>query len=149
MLTLQVARTDADIEACYPVMSQLRPHVASSREFLLRVRRQMEQGYRLLAGIPGGSDGGAVVAVAGFRLSETLAWGKIVYVDDLVTDSDERSKGYGEQLLQWLMQHARENDCAELHLDSGVQRFDAHRFYLSQRMKISSHHFSIDLRRRD
>ncbi|MGZ5001726.1 MAG: GNAT family N-acetyltransferase, partial [Chthoniobacterales bacterium] len=30
-------------------------------------------------------------------------------------------------------------------LDSGVQRFDAHRFYLMKRMKISSHHFSLEL----
>jgi GNAT superfamily N-acetyltransferase len=146
VLGLKVARSDKDIEACYPVMSQLRPHIASPADFLLRVRRQMEQGYRLLSGIPGGSDVNRVVAVAGFRLTEMLAWGKALYVDDLITDSAERSKGYGEQLLQWLIRHAREQGCAELHLDSGVQRFDAHRFYLSQRMKISSHHFALDLR---
>jgi len=33
----------------------------------------------------------------------------------------------------------------QLHLDSGVQRFSAHRFYLSKRMEISSHHFSLKL----
>jgi hypothetical protein len=33
-----------------------------------------------------------------------------------------------------------------LHLDSGVRRFDAHRFYLNKRMNISSHHFSMVLR---
>jgi hypothetical protein len=31
-------------------------------------------------------------------------------------------------------------------LDSGVQRFGAHRFYLRRRMNITSHHFAIDLR---
>jgi len=143
VLAMKVARSDAEIEACYSVMSQLRPHITTAGDLLLRVRRQMEQGYQLL----GGSDANRVVAVAGFRLTEMLAWGKALYIDDLVTDSTERSKGYGEQLLQWLTRHAREHGCAELHLDSGVQRFDAHRFYLSQRMKISSHHFSLDLRK--
>jgi GNAT superfamily N-acetyltransferase len=85
-------------------------------------------------------------AVAGFRLVEMLAWGRSLYVDDLVTDSAERSKGYGESLMRWLIDCARATGCEELHLDSGVQRFDAHRFYLAQRMKISSHHFAIDLR---
>jgi coproporphyrinogen III oxidase len=33
----------------------------------------------------------------------------------------------------------------ELHLDSGVQRFDAHRFYLRHRMAIVGHHFALPL----
>jgi GNAT superfamily N-acetyltransferase len=122
-------------------MSQLRPHLRAE-DFTARVRRQMGQGYQLLAG----SVAGRVVAVAGFRLIEALAWGPTLYIDDLVTDSRERSKGYGEALMRWLIDYARTHGCEELHVDSGVQRFDAHRFYLAQGMKISSHHFSIDLR---
>ena len=30
-------------------------------------------------------------------------------------------------------------------LDSGVQRHDAHRFYLRERMAITSHHFAKNL----
>jgi hypothetical protein len=33
-----------------------------------------------------------------------------------------------------------------LHLDSGVQRFAAHRFYLARRMDITCHHFALKLR---
>ena len=33
-----------------------------------------------------------------------------------------------------------------LHLDSGVQRFGAHRFYLASRMDIIAHHFSMKFR---
>jgi GNAT superfamily N-acetyltransferase len=140
-IELRLASSDADLAACHAVMHQLRPHIAG-QEFVPRVRRQMTQGYQLLAG----SVAGRVVAVAGFRLVEMLAWGRALYVDDLVTDSAERSKGYGEALMRWLIDYARTQGCDELHLDSGVQRFDAHRFYLAQRMKISSHHFAIDLR---
>lgn len=32
-----------------------------------------------------------------------------------------------------------------LELDSGVQRFDAHRFYLVQRMLNTAHHFRLTL----
>jgi len=45
----------------------------------------------------------------------------------------------------WLEAVAREDGCGQLHLDSGVQRFDAHRFYFTRGMAIRSHHFGRDL----
>jgi hypothetical protein len=36
-----------------------------------------------------------------------------------------------------------------LELDSGVQRFAAHRFYFRERMWISRHHFSLELNDHD
>lgn len=137
---IELAETDSAIAACYPVMAQLRPHIAAEA-FGAQVRRQMAQGYQLAAI----KANGRPVGVAGFRVLEYLFSGVTLYVDDLVTDSGQRSKGYGEKLMQWLIEHARSRHCASLQLDSGVQRFDAHRFYLAQRMRISSHHFALDL----
>ena len=85
---------------------------------------------------------GVVKAAAGYRVAEYLAWGKALYVDDLITDEGDRGRGLGGALLKWLMDKSRELDCAEFHLDSGVHRFDAHRLYLKNRMIISSHHFA-------
>jgi GNAT superfamily N-acetyltransferase len=130
------------IARCFPVMAQLRPHM-TSEDFASQVRRQREQyGYRLVCAI----EDDRVVAVAGFRVTECLAWGKFLYVDDLVTDEGCRSTGCGKQLLDWLINRAKEEGCDQLHLDSGVQRFDAHRFYLRERMLITSHHFALNLR---
>jgi hypothetical protein len=136
-----LATSDDEIKACYPVMAELRPHVRSD-EFLERVKRQAEiAGYSLACVIDD-----EVKAVAGFRISENLAWGKFLYVDDLVSKARERSKGYGGALFDWLVKHAKENDCDQFHLDSGVHRFDAHRFYLIKRMAIESHHFGLKLK---
>ncbi|MFH1552992.1 MAG: GNAT family N-acetyltransferase [Candidatus Omnitrophota bacterium] len=85
------------------------------------------------------------MAVAGFRFSECLAWGKIMYVDDLVTDENHRSKGYGDKLVDWLMEFAKKNECGQFHLDSGVQRFLAHRFYFRKALTISGYHFEVKL----
>jgi len=90
--------------------------------------------------------GGEVKSVAGFRFSETLGWGKILYVDDLVTKSSEIGKGYGGALFDWLLQHAKANACDQFHLDSGVHRFEAHRFYLNRGMAITSHHCAVTLK---
>jgi GNAT superfamily N-acetyltransferase len=139
-MPIQIADSDADVARCFPVMRQLRTQL-SEDEFLSRVKRQQAGGYRL-AFVESGGD---VRAVAGFRMIDNLAGGRILYVDDLVTDSAERSRGHGRALLEWLADRAREEGCQNLELDSGVQRFDAHRFYLANRMVISSHHFRLKL----
>jgi GNAT superfamily N-acetyltransferase len=139
-----VAQSDAEIRDCWPVMAQLRPHLKPV-DFLPAIRLQFEEGYRL-AFIRSGQ---AVAAVAGFRVLHNLAWGRFCYVDDLVTDEQARSAGLGAELLDWLCVRARAEGCQRLELDSGVQRFAAHRFYLRHRMEISCHHFSLELMRGD
>lgn len=137
VMNIRIATTDSEIAACYPVMRELRPHVAED-QFLSRVRSQQEKGYRLAFAEQ--SDG--VVAVAGFRVGENLAWGRFLYVDDLVTSSFHRSKGFGSNLLHWLREFAARNDCLQMHLDSGIQRKDAHRFYQREGLSVTSLHFA-------
>ena len=129
------------VARCFEVMRELRTGLTDVETFVDQVIRQQGQGYRLAFV----EAGGEVCAAAGFRVSENLAWGRFLYVDDLVTRAADRSRGWGKRLIDWLIAEARAAGCAELHLDSGVQRFDAHRFYLAQRMQISSHHFALKL----
>ncbi len=110
---------------------------------MAQVQRQMEtQAYRIAYL----EDAGEVVAVAGYRIVEMLMWGLTLYVDDLVTTDTKRSGGYGSRLFDWLIEQGRAADCDQFHLDSGVQRYGAHRFYLHKGMDITSHHFSITLK---
>ncbi|WP_298821421.1 GNAT family N-acetyltransferase [Chloroflexus sp.] len=139
-LSIVLATADNEIAACYPVMRELRPHLEEAT-FVARIRQQMAQGYHLAAVWVAGE----VVAVTGFRVSENLAWGRFLYVDDLVTCSDCRSCGYGAALLTWLKKQAVAERCDQLHLDSGVWRKDAHRFYEREGMRLSSFHFVWDV----
>ena len=140
-MPIALAGTEADIARCYPVMAELRPHL-SAAEFAARVRKQQATGFQLAYL----EESGEVRAVTGFRYLETLAWGKILYVDDLVAAEATRSRGHGGKLFDWLVAQAKQNNCDALHLDSGVQRFGAHRFYLTRRMDITSHHFALKLK---
>lgn len=135
-MSIRVATTDSEVAACYPVMRELRPHVAEN-QFLTRVRSQEHAGYRLAYV----QESIGVVAVAGFRVGENLAWGRFLYVDDLVTLPVHRSKGYGAQLLYWLKEQATKEGCEQMHLDSGIQRKEAHRFYEREGMTMASRHF--------
>ena len=133
--------TDSEILAARDVMRQLRPGVPSD-DYLATVRRMMTAGYRQVALI----EEGTVRAVAGFRTFEMLyTGGQILYVDDLNTDERVRSRGYGHALLDWLKAEAREKGCVQLHLDSGVQRESAHRFYFREKLGVNCFHFRVEL----
>jgi GNAT superfamily N-acetyltransferase len=140
-IKIAAALTKSKIQRCFPVMRQLRTHFEDEEKFVAQVERQRAEGYRLAFL----EDGNGVRAVAGYRLMESLYAGRFCYVDDLVTDATGRSLGYGSALFDWLVAEARAAGCGRLELDSGVQRFAAHRFYLTKRMIISSHHFSLEL----
>lgn len=75
----------------------------------------------------------------------TLFCDSFLYVDDLVTASAARSKGYGRVLLEWLKDRARTEGCAQLHLDSAMHRKDAHRFYGTNAMQTTGCHFHFEL----
>lgn len=132
--------TDEEIQACFSVLAQLRPDVKEG-VFLSIIRSQFKKGYQLAAVILNNN----VVAVAGFHLRENLAWGKYLYIEDLVSEQTQRSTGLGHMLLKWLHNEAKENNCDQLHLDSGIQRKDAHRFYEKEGMMFVSHHYSSQL----
>ncbi|AFY96276.1 GNAT family N-acetyltransferase [Chamaesiphon minutus] len=138
---IAIATSISEINNCFPVMKELRSHLEIA-DFVERVERQQQLFNYQLAYLQVDE---IVRAVAGFRISESLAWDKFMYVDDLVSSSDNRSQGYGAELFNWLLEYARAENCQQLNLDSGVQRFAAHRFYLRQRMEISSHHFTLHL----
>jgi len=140
MRTIQIATTPKEIARCFSVMCQLRP-LLIEEEFFARIQAQQIEGYQLAFL----DYENAVVSVAGFRIQNMLSSGKTFYVDDLVTDAAARSQGHGEAMLQWLIALAREAGCDTFSLDSGTQRQEAHAFYLRQRLRITSFHFSLRL----
>jgi GNAT superfamily N-acetyltransferase len=140
-MNIHQATSDTEIEALFPAFKVLRPHLIEA-EFLARVRRQQLQGYSLIYL----QDSGQVAAAAGYRVLEFLAWGKVLYVDDLITLPEKRGAGYAGALMDWMILHARKQGCDELHLDSGYQRHDAHRLYLNRSLQLLCHHFSLKLK---
>jgi len=121
-------------------MAQFRPQY-NEEMFIKQVLRQQKAGYSLAYL----EEATKILSIAGFRITEDLSSGKFLYVDDLVTDAENRSKGYGSKLFDWLVTYAKENDCKSIQLNSRVQRFDAHRFYFRKGLSIYSYHFGIPL----
>lgn len=117
-------RREEEINETFPIMSQLRTHLGE-REYINLVTTMMEEGYRLLAV----KEDDRIVALAGFAILVNLYYNKHIWVYDLITDHNERSKGYGELLITRLEEIGRKAGCHCLALSSGLVRKDAHRFY--------------------
>lgn len=126
---------------------ELRPALGSAEALAQRIDEvQRASGYRLVASFED-DDAEHAAAVAGFRIVEFLAWGRALYVDDLVTAAECRGRGHAGRLFEWLDAEAKREGCRGLHLDSGVgpDRQGAHRFYFRHGMRIASYHFEREL----
>lgn len=132
--------SDAEIQACFPLFSVLRPHV-KEENFVPQVRRQQAESYSIVALRAEGE----VRSAAGFRFAEFLAWGKILYIDDLVTLPNAKARGYAGALMDWLLAHARERECNSVHLDTGYTRHAAHKLYLKKGLRLDCHHLAMDI----
>jgi GNAT superfamily N-acetyltransferase len=125
---------------------ELRPQCAPAEALVESVDRTLRPGgYRLVGSFEHGERDAA--AVAGFKIGHMLAWGRFLYVDDLVTRADRRRRGHADAVFEWLLAEAEREGCDQFHLDSGVipERADAHRFYFRHRLRISSYHFQREL----
>lgn len=133
------AETDEDLQACFLVMQQLRPHLRTADDFTARVRRMMAGGqYRILAAW----HGQAALALAGYRLQENLIYGRFLYVDDLITTAASRGRNFGAGLLDELGVVAARQGCGQLVLDTGLSNALAQRFYFRQGLVTSAIRFS-------
>lgn len=136
--SVQRAETEADVRRCWPAFHELRPHLRSEDEFVARWRKQLDEGYRIVYVV----EKGVVAAAAGYRFLRTMAWGHILYVDDLVALPAFQGAGLGSLLLQHLQAEARQAGCAAVHLDTGYQRYLAHRAYLRNGFHLHCHHMA-------
>lgn len=134
------AKTDEEILSCFSIFQLLRPHL-EKEGFVEAVRGQQKEGYRLIFI----ADNGGIKSAAGYRVMHYLAWGRVLYIDDMITLPEARGIGFGTHLLKWLKKEAVRQNCDGVHLDTGILREEAHRLYLNMGLKIDGLHFSMQL----
>jgi len=122
---LFVVETHSDLDRCYPIMKELRPHLSSSDYHAIYQAAKNEGDYKIAAI----EDGGQILALMGYRILHDYVRGKHVYVDDLVSTESARSKGLGAELLRFAESIARQNDCKVLRLCTGVENVRGVEFY--------------------
>ena len=141
-MDIKQIHTESEIESCFTVFSELRPHINDKSEFCSKILTQINEGYQIFAAI----DNTNVVGGIGFRVLNTLAWGKVLYIDDLITSHNYRNNSCGSKLLNYAINRATELNCNEVHLDTGYTRHDAHKLYLKHGLQLNCHHLALKLR---
>lgn len=132
-----------ETELAHSAIRALRPDQKDAHRFAEYVDIVLRPaGLRLIGVFVPGHE--QAVALASFRVGDSLAWGHYMYIDDLCTVPDARRQGHGEALVDWLLEESRRLECDQVHLDSGLgpDRFDAHRLYHARGFSIYSHHFA-------
>lgn len=139
--TFSHVETAADLAACFPVMRELRPHLADAEEFIERVQRQRADGYLLLAAWHDSQP----IGLAGYRMQENLVRGRFCYVDDLVVAASARRSNIGERLLDTVGMKARTHGVKHLVLDTAIGNLLGQRFYFRYGMLPTALHFTLSL----
>jgi len=142
MTNIQVVITESDILKCRSAIQELRPTLTDDL-YLEAVQKTLEDNRQII--FIEEKDQAAAVAV--FETGYNLFRGKYIYIDDLSTLPGNRGKGYAGQLVDWILDYAKKEGYAQVHLDSGVSaaRTDAHRLYLNKRFQITSMHFVVNV----
>lgn len=117
--------TRADLELAFPVVRELRPHLAFPEYVSLYEEARRRDEFTLV----GCFDGGSCVAVMGYRVLVDFLHGRHLYIDDLVVASSLRSQGIGKRLLDFAEREADRLECLGLRLCTGVQNERGRVFY--------------------
>ncbi|MFC4076228.1 GNAT family N-acetyltransferase [Salinithrix halophila] len=122
---IKECRSERDWRRVWPVIQELRSHLSEDDYLTLLETMRKEEGYRLFYL----EEAGEIMACAGIAVRTTFYYGKHVFVHELVTRSDQRSRGFGERLLAAVERWGQEQGCTRIALTSGLSRHKAHRFY--------------------
>jgi ribosomal protein S18 acetylase RimI-like enzyme len=119
------AETHHDLERFFPVFKELRPHLSFERFVEIYQKSRQADHYEIV----GIESGGHVLALMGYRVLHDMVRGTHLYIDDLVTTEGQRSKGWGEKLLNYAEKIAPTLGCQTLRLCTGLDNEGGQRFY--------------------
>lgn len=123
----------------FPAFESLRPKM-TLETFLANRQNCLDGGYQLLGLIVDAK----VVCVAGITVRPHVEHKKQIEIEDFSTHPAHKRKGYGKQVIEWIISFARESNCFRIKLGSGASREDAHLFYKS--VGFSQNGFKFEMR---
>jgi GNAT superfamily N-acetyltransferase len=118
-------RSATEHREALPILRELYPWLDEGRYAAL-LAEMVDDGYRQFALR---NEAQEVVAVAGVAVHVNIYYGRHLYVYDLVVREDERSKGYGDLLMDHVEEIGRRQGCETAALAVSLERQGAQRLY--------------------
>jgi ribosomal protein S18 acetylase RimI-like enzyme len=138
-----VAKTKSDLEKCYPVLKELRPHLSFEDYLKIYDQAHLSNGYEIVAI----QQNDRVLAVMGYRILSDFVRGKHIYIDDLVSSESARSKGLGAELLKYAETVAKNIECESLRLCAVFDNERGIKFYEKNGWTKRSYAFTKKLKK--
>ena len=120
-----VIQSQSELEQVYPLMKELRPHITLQNFLDIYHQSHKTTGYEIAAL----KQDNQILAIMGYRILYDYVHGKHCYIDDLVSSEQQRSKGYGAELLKYAETFAKDNGCTGLRLCTGIENDRGKTFY--------------------
>ncbi|MEA3371784.1 MAG: GNAT family N-acetyltransferase [Campylobacterota bacterium] len=122
---MQIRELDLkELYSVYDLVSQLRDTL-SYKEFEDLIYDMRHMDYKMI----GIMEDEELITYAGVAIQTNLYHKRHLYVFDFVTDKEQRAKGYGKMMLDYLKDYAKMGMCENIVLSSGFVREEAHTFY--------------------
>lgn len=126
--------------AAFEVLQHMYPKMTREKYGTI-IRQRKEEGYRMV----GVFDGNKCVSSAGFWIGVRFYCGKFIQLDNMVTLPEYRSKGAGKIITDFIKEIGKTENCLKVLVDTYVENFDAHRFFLKEGFIIRGYHLNYTI----
>jgi GNAT superfamily N-acetyltransferase len=82
-----------------------------------------------------------IIGVSGLWFCTRHYIGKSVELDHVFIRPEHRKKGLGKQFMDWIYIYVKEKGCNAMELNTYVQNYPSHKFYLNLGFEILGYHF--------
>ncbi len=139
METIQLALSDDSIQKCWTAFKELYPQLKKS-DFLFQIRKlQIDAGYTLVF-IEKEAE---AVAFLGFRISEDLAHGKYLLINEVYVQKQQAQAHFVEELLDWTIEYAKTKKCEQIFMDISSQNPQDSRLLEGRGFRALSQRFGL------
>ncbi len=139
---------EEDFEIAFSYIERLWTYNTYDKEEIRRVYREVLEDKNSFAFFAVEEDGSYHGFCHGDYFNTFWMSGLTCYVSSLITDEEDRGKGYGRFLLDHAKELAKERGCRAITLDSGLPRTGAHGFYEHYGFEKSCYGFELILSQR-
>lgn len=126
-----------DINIFLPLVHELMGNTVSNTILKQRFEAMFEHHYEC----HGVYNDDRLIGVFGLWFSIRHYCGKTCEPDHVYILPEYRSKGLGKEVFEWIFNYARKKGCETSELNSYVNNYPSHKFYLNAGYEIWAHHF--------
>ena len=127
---------EEDISSIIPLLQLLDPKIPS-QTLQLRLDAMIKQDYQCI----GMYDDQKLIGICGIWTLTKYYVGKHLEIDNIIILPEYQSQGIGSQLMRWVDDYAKNNDCFATELNCYIHNDKAHEFWAKEGYKKIALHF--------